>query len=51
MITFPFSFPDFISLDVKMIVIACNTATTRCINHLRNKYKWFHNFSATDLMP
>ena len=29
----------FISLDVKMIVIACNTATTRCINYLRSKYK------------
>ena len=24
--------------DVKMIVIACNTATTRCIEYLRNKY-------------
>ena len=29
----------FISLDVKMIVIACNTATTRCISYLRSKYK------------
>ena len=29
----------FISLDVKMIVIACNTATTRCISYLRDKYK------------
>ena len=29
----------FISINTKMIVIACNTATTRCINHLRNKYK------------
>lgn len=28
----------FISEDVKMIVIACNTATTRCIEFLRNKY-------------
>ena len=28
----------FISEDVKMIVIACNTATTRCIEYLRNKY-------------
>ncbi|MBQ7789817.1 MAG: glutamate racemase [Bacilli bacterium] len=29
----------FISIDVKMIVIACNTATTRCIKFLREKYK------------
>ncbi len=29
----------FISRNVKMIVIACNTATTRCINMLRDKYK------------
>lgn len=29
----------FISINTKMIVIACNTATTRCINYLRNKYK------------
>ena len=29
----------FISISVKMIVIACNTATTRCIEMLRNKYK------------
>ena len=29
----------FISLNVKMIVIACNTATTRCISMLRDKYK------------
>ena len=28
----------FISLNVKLIVIACNTATTRCINFLREKY-------------
>ena len=28
----------FILEDVKMIVIACNTATTRCIEYLRNKY-------------
>ena len=28
----------FISEDVKMIVIACNTATTRCIEYLREKY-------------
>lgn len=28
----------FIKEDVKMIVIACNTATTRCIDFLRNKY-------------
>lgn len=28
-----------ISRDVKMIVIACNTATTRCISMLREKYK------------
>lgn len=25
--------------DCKLIVIACNTATTRCISYLRNKYK------------
>ena len=25
--------------NVKIIVIACNTATTNCIEHLRNKYK------------
>ena len=25
--------------DVKLIVIACNTATTNCIEHLREKYK------------
>lgn len=29
----------FISVNTKMIVIACNTATTRCISYLRNKYK------------
>lgn len=29
----------FISVNVKMIVIACNTATTRCISMLRDKYK------------
>ena len=28
-----------IKRDVKMIVIACNTATTNCIDYLRNKYK------------
>lgn len=28
-----------IKKDVKMIVIACNTATTRCIKMLRRKYK------------
>ena len=28
----------FIRENVKMIVIACNTATTRCINFLRKKY-------------
>ena len=27
----------FISLNIKMIVIACNTATTRCISMLREK--------------
>lgn len=27
-----------IKKEVKLIVIACNTATTQCINHLRNKY-------------
>lgn len=31
---------DFlIDKDCKIIVIACNTATTRCISYLRNKYK------------
>lgn len=28
----------FLKENVKMIVIACNTATTRCIDFLRNKY-------------
>ncbi len=28
-----------ISRDCKIIVIACNTATTRCIKYLRDKYK------------
>ena len=28
-----------LSRDVKLIVIACNTATTNCIEYLRNKYK------------
>lgn len=28
----------FLTCDVKMIVIACNTATTRCISMLREKY-------------
>ncbi len=28
-----------LSLDVKIIVIACNTATTNAIDYLRNKYK------------
>lgn len=28
-----------IANDCKIIVIACNTATTRCIKYLRNKYK------------
>ncbi len=28
-----------IKRDVKTIVIACNTATTNCIDYLRNKYK------------
>ena len=27
-----------IKKNVKLIVIACNTATTQCINHLRSKY-------------
>ena len=26
--------------NVKIIVIACNTATTNCIEHLRNKYSF-----------
>lgn len=29
----------FIKEEVKLIVIACNTATTRCIKHLREKYE------------
>ena len=29
----------FIARHVKMVVIACNTATTRCISMLRDKYK------------
>jgi glutamate racemase len=29
----------FLSEDVKLIVIACNTATTKCIEDLRKKYK------------
>lgn len=29
----------FLTCDVKMIVIACNTATTRCISMLREKYQ------------
>ena len=28
-----------ISNECKIVVIACNTATTRCIKHLRDKYK------------
>ena len=28
-----------IKRDIKIIVIACNTATTNCIDYLRNKYK------------
>ena len=30
---------QLIKKDVKIIVIACNTATTNCIDYLRNKYK------------
>jgi len=33
--------------DVKLIVIACNTATTNCIEYLRNKYKDM-NFIGTE---
>ena len=39
---------DFLlNKDVKIIVIACNTATTNCINHLREKYKNI-NFIGTE---
>lgn len=29
---------EYLKKDCKIIVIACNTATTRCIKYLRNKY-------------
>ena len=37
----------FLKNNVKLIVIACNTATTNCIEYLRNKYKDI-NFIGTE---